>query len=113
MLEGEVYAIETFGSTGEGYVYPDYRNCSHYMKRTNATAKNNRTQQLLNHIDKTFGPMPFCRRWLERDDGGSFFVNGNSGKQVKYMGALMTLCDEVSSCDIPNVGLWSSSYACQ
>lgn len=29
--EGEVYAIETFGSTGKGYVHDDME-CSHYMK---------------------------------------------------------------------------------
>ena len=30
MEEGEQYAIETFGSTGKGYVYED-NDCSHYM----------------------------------------------------------------------------------
>lgn len=29
--EGEVYAIETFGSTGKGVVHDDM-DCSHYMK---------------------------------------------------------------------------------
>lgn len=29
--EGEVYAIETFGSTGKGMVHDDME-CSHYMK---------------------------------------------------------------------------------
>lgn len=31
MEEGELYAIETFGSTGKGYVREDLE-CSHYMK---------------------------------------------------------------------------------
>ncbi|KAJ1339395.1 hypothetical protein BSLG_005961 [Batrachochytrium salamandrivorans] len=31
MEEGELYAIETFGSTGRGYVHEDME-CSHYMK---------------------------------------------------------------------------------
>ncbi len=31
MEEGECYAIETFGSTGKGYVNEDLE-CSHYMK---------------------------------------------------------------------------------
>ena len=31
MEEGEFYAIETFGSTGRGYVLEDME-CSHYMK---------------------------------------------------------------------------------
>ena len=31
LKEGEVYAIETFGSTGKGVVHDDME-CSHYMK---------------------------------------------------------------------------------
>lgn len=31
MEENEFYAIETFGSTGKGYVHDDM-DCSHYMK---------------------------------------------------------------------------------
>ena len=34
MEEGEIYAIETFGSTGRGRVIEDLE-CSHYMKRFN------------------------------------------------------------------------------
>jgi methionyl aminopeptidase len=35
MEEGEYYAIETFGSTGKGFVNEDME-CSHYMKRADA-----------------------------------------------------------------------------
>jgi len=31
MEEGEYFAIETFGSTGRGYVHEDME-CSHYMR---------------------------------------------------------------------------------
>jgi methionyl aminopeptidase len=31
MLQGELYAIETFGSTGKGMIHEDLE-CSHYMK---------------------------------------------------------------------------------
>ena len=31
MKEGELFAIETFGSTGKGFVNEDLE-CSHYMK---------------------------------------------------------------------------------
>lgn len=31
MEEGEVYAVETFGSTGKGYVWEE-GDCSHYMR---------------------------------------------------------------------------------
>ena len=98
MEEGEIYAIETFGSTGRGYVVEDME-CSHYMKNFHAPHVPLRMQsskRLLAHINKTFGTLAFCRRWLEREDGGSATINGQNGKQTKYMGALKNLCDVVS-----------------
>ena len=96
MEEGEIYAIETFGSTGRGYVIEDME-CSHYMKRfdcPHVPLRMQSSKRLLAHINKTFGTLAFCRRWLERPDGGSAFVNGETGgKQEKYMGALKNLCD--------------------
>ena len=96
MEEGEFYAIETFGSTGRGHVVEDLE-CSHYMKNFHAPhvpLRMPRAKKLLSHINKTFGTLAFCRRWLERDDGGSTAVNGASGaKQEKYLGALKNLCD--------------------
>mmetsp|Transcript_13449 Transcript_13449/g.16232 ORF Transcript_13449/g.16232 Transcript_13449/m.16232 type:complete len:338 (-) Transcript_13449:66-1079(-) len=95
MEEGEMYAIETFGTTGRGYVIEDME-CSHYMKNFYAPhvpLRLPRAKKLLGHINKTFGTLAFCRRWLERDDGGSAAVNGDKGQQEKYMGALKNLCD--------------------
>lgn len=42
-----------------------------------------KARQLLSHINKTFGTLAFCRRWLERPDGGSATVNGQRGQQVR------------------------------
>jgi len=95
MEEGELYAIETFGSTGRGYVVEDME-CSHYMKNIDSPRvplRLDRSKKLLNHINKTFGTLAFCRRWLEREDGGSFAVHGTKGRQERYMGALKNLCD--------------------
>lgn len=97
MEEDEMYAIETFGTTGRGYIIEDME-CSHYMKNFHAPhipLRLPRSKKLLSHINKTFGTLAFCRRWLERPDGGSTTVNGNTGKgkQEKYMGALKNLCD--------------------
>lgn len=95
MEEGEIYAIETFGTTGRGWVVEDLE-CSHYMKNFNAPHVPLRlpsAKKLLAHINKTFGTLAFCRRWLERDDGGSYATNGWTGKQQNYMSALRNLCD--------------------
>jgi len=97
MEEDEMYAIETFGTTGRGYIVEDLE-CSHYMKNFHAPhvpLRLPRAKKLLNHVSKTFGTLAFCRRWLERPDGGSTTINGigGNGKQEKYMGALKNLCD--------------------
>lgn len=95
MEEDEFYAIETFGSTGRGHVVEDME-CSHYMKNFNAPhvpIRMPRAKKLYSHINKTYNTLAFCRRWLERDDGGSFFLHGQKGRQEKYLGALKNLCD--------------------
>ncbi|KAF3859347.1 hypothetical protein F7725_021746 [Dissostichus mawsoni] len=82
-IEGEVYAIETFGSTGKGMVHDDME-CSHYMKNFDVghvPIRLPRAKHLLNVINENFGTLAFCRRWLDR--------HGES----KYLMALKNLCD--------------------
>jgi methionyl aminopeptidase len=69
MEEGELFAIETFGSTGRGLVIESGQ-CSHYMKSDkapkNPQLRLNSAKTLLASIDKHFGGLPFCRRYLDR-----------------------------------------------
>lgn len=68
MEEGELYAIETFGSTGKGLVHDDME-CSHYMKNFevgHVPLRMPKSKSLLNTITKHFGTLAFCRRWLDR-----------------------------------------------
>lgn len=68
MDEGELFAIETFGSTGKAQVLegPD---CSHYMKdfdaSDNVPLRNPKAKALLQEINNRFGTLAFCRRWIE------------------------------------------------
>ena len=68
MVEGEQYAIETFGSTGKGHVYEDL-DCSHYMKDfdvgDNVPIRDGKARGLLNVINREFGTLAWCRKWLE------------------------------------------------
>ncbi|XP_029553098.1 methionine aminopeptidase 2 isoform X2 [Salmo trutta] len=83
MEEGEVYAIETFGSTGRGAVHDDME-CSHYMKNFSVghvPIRLPRAKHLLNVINENFGTLAFCRRWLDRQG------------ESKYLMALKNLCD--------------------
>jgi len=95
MEEGEFYAIETFGSTGRGVVFEDME-CSHFMKNYDAPHVPLRlpsAKKLLGHINKTFGTLAFCRRWLERDDGGSFTSNGYAVSCIVINLILRMYCD--------------------
>lgn len=68
MEEGDVFAIETFGSTGNGYVRDDME-VSHYAKNAEVQHVDLRlssAKALLNVINKNFGTLPFCRRYLDR-----------------------------------------------
>ena len=83
MEEGEFYAIETFGSTGKGYVHEDMET-SHYMKDFSAghiPLRVAKAKSLLNVINKNFGTLAFCRRYLDRLG------------ETQYLLALKNLCE--------------------
>uniref|UniRef100_J3NF71 Methionine aminopeptidase 2 n=2 Tax=Oryza brachyantha TaxID=4533 RepID=J3NF71_ORYBR len=83
MEEGEFYAIETFGSTGKGFVREDLE-CSHYMKNFDVghvPLRVAKAKQLLGTINNNFGTLAFCRRYLDRLG------------ETKYLMALKNLCD--------------------
>ncbi|KAK4051834.1 Methionine aminopeptidase 2 [Microbotryomycetes sp. JL201] len=68
MEEGEYFAIETFGSTGQGYVREEGA-CSHYAKNIYASRvplSLQSSKKLMNTINKNFGTLPWCRRYLDR-----------------------------------------------
>jgi methionyl aminopeptidase len=67
MEEGEMYAIETFGSTGKGMVMDDV-DTSHYMKDFDAkpaALRNPKSKALLRLIEDNFGTLAFARRWID------------------------------------------------
>ncbi|GBN17692.1 Methionine aminopeptidase 2 [Araneus ventricosus] len=103
MEEGEFYAIETFGSTGKGYVHDDME-VSHYMKNYDAghvPLRLARSKQLLNVINQNFGTLAFCRRWLDRLG------------QTKYLMALKDLCDKGIVDPYPPLSDIRGSYTAQ
>jgi methionyl aminopeptidase len=68
MEEGELFAIETFGSTGRGVVVEDLE-CSHYMAvpgREDLPLRSDKAKGLMKHITQHFGTLAFARKWLDR-----------------------------------------------
>ncbi len=83
MEEGELYAIETFATTGKGWIYEEGE-CSHFMKDYDAKPmplRHPRAKTLLKHINETYSTLAFCRRWLDR--------SGETG----HLAGLNYLCD--------------------
>ena len=68
MEEGDVFAIETFGSTGKAYLKDDVGIYGYGRnERASATALHHASaKSLLKTIDENFGTLVFSRRYLER-----------------------------------------------
>ncbi|KAG0211743.1 Methionine aminopeptidase 2 [Mortierella sp. GBA30] len=80
MEEGDYFAVETFGSTGRGIVRYDMET-SHYSRAYDIPKANIRAKTLFETINREFGTLPFCRRYLDRLG------------EDKYLLALKSLCD--------------------
>jgi methionyl aminopeptidase len=95
MEEGETYAIETFGSTGKGVVRDDMET-SHYARMPDAPKIALRVasaKTLLKSIDKNFGTLPFCRRYLDRLGHEKYLLGLNNLVQSGIVQDYPPLCD--------------------
>ena len=95
MEEGETYAIETFGSTGKGVVRDDMET-SHYAKVADAPKVALRVasaKSLLRSIDKNFGTLPWCRRYLDRLGHEKYLLGLNNLVQAGVVQDYPPLCD--------------------
>lgn len=81
MEEGEYFAIETFGSTGRGRVIEEGA-CSHYALSQQLperyTVHHQSAKALLKSIQKNFGTLPFCRRYLDHVGEKSYLLALNT-----------------------------------
>ncbi|KAL8822013.1 MAG: hypothetical protein Q9223_000004 [Gallowayella weberi] len=95
MEEGETFAIETFGSTGKGYVRDDMET-SHYAKKAdapNVPLRVSSARTLLSSISKNFGTLPFCRRYLDRLGHEKYLLGLNTLVSSGIVEAYPPLCD--------------------
>ncbi|KAK4191492.1 putative methionine aminopeptidase [Podospora australis] len=99
MEEGDVFAIETFGSTGNGYVHEEGE-VSHYARRSDAPKVDLRlssAKSLLNVINKNFGTLPWCRRYLDRLGQEKYLLGLNNLVQNGIVEAYPPLVDKKGS----------------
>lgn len=95
MEEGEIFAIETFGSTGKGYVRDDMET-SHYAKKPdapNVPLRVSSARTLLSTITKNFGTLPFCRRYLDRLGHDKYLLGLNNLVSSGIVESYPPLCD--------------------
>jgi methionyl aminopeptidase len=96
MEEGEYFAIETFGSTGRGRVIEDGA-CSHYAINpegpTQYNLKHQSAKTVLKSIEKNFGTLPFCRRYLERTGEKNYLLGLNTLVREDIVNAYPPLVD--------------------
>lgn len=64
-----------------------------YQNKGRVEIRSAKARQLYGHINKTFSSLAFCRRWLDRPDGGSATVHKSNGRQENHLAALNHLCD--------------------
>ncbi|KAF2825819.1 methionine aminopeptidase 2-like protein [Ophiobolus disseminans] len=72
MEEGDIFAIETFGTTGKAYLRDDASSVYGYGRNENASTNglhHASAKSLLRTIDENFGTLVFARRQLERLPG--------------------------------------------
>lgn len=103
--EGEVIAIETFGSTGKGVVHDDGE-CSHYMIEKDLIGnypalRTQKARQLAGLLKRNFGTLAWCRRWVDRLG------------ETRYLGALKQLVDCGWVCDYPPLSDIKGCYTAQ
>lgn len=99
MEEGEYFAIETFGSTGRGRIV-DEGECSHYARRVDAPNVPLRlasAKALLRSINKNFGTLPFCRRYLDRIGETKYLLALNHLVAQRIVQDYPPLCDQRGS----------------
>jgi methionyl aminopeptidase len=100
MEEGEVFAIETFGTTGKGYMRDDV-GVYGYGRNEGVSAAglhHASAKALLKTIDENFGTLVFARRQLERLPGGkNYHLGMRSLVQAGIVEAYAPLVDVAGS----------------
>jgi len=99
MEEGEYFAIETFGSTGRGRIV-ESGDCSHYARRVdapNVPLRLTSAKALLKSINKNFGTLPFCRRYLDRAGESKYLLALNNLVAQGIVQDYPPLCDQRGS----------------
>ena len=101
MEEGELYACETFGSTGKGMVHND-DNLSHFMVSPHPqTPRTPQQRKLLKTLEENFSTLAFTQRFLDRIGLKKYQIN------------LKQLCDCHAVREYPSLSDTKNSYVAQ
>jgi methionyl aminopeptidase len=102
MAEGELYACETFGSTGKGRVTNQGDNLSHFMVNPSPpTPRTPQQRKLLKVLQDNFSTLAFCPRFLD-------YIG-----EKKYQLNLKGLSEVHAVIDYPSLSDVKGSYVAQ
>ncbi|KAJ7892929.1 peptidase M24, structural domain-containing protein [Mycena olivaceomarginata] len=99
MEEGDYFAIETFGTTGRGRLVEN-GDCSHYARIydvPNVPLRLTSAKSLLKTINKNFGTLPFCRRYLDRLGESKYLLALNHLVAQGFVSDYPPLYDQIGS----------------
>jgi methionyl aminopeptidase len=103
MAEGELYACETFGTTGKGRVTDQQENLSHYMVKPNPTTPRTPQQRrLLKVLQENFSTLAFCPRFLDHIGETKYTIN------LKQLGECGAVQDYPALSDVK--GSWVAQF---
>ncbi|KAJ3433173.1 methionine aminopeptidase [Anaeramoeba flamelloides] len=99
MKEGQIFAIETFASTGTGVVEEE-GDCSHYMVKSKGVKRSvnkKSSKRLKSFLLENYGTMAFCPRWIDRLNQKNYYVDLKNLVRNKIVGEYPPLCDTPDS----------------
>jgi methionyl aminopeptidase len=66
LMEGDVYAVEPFATTGGGYVV-DLNQVEIYSLYSPGKIRMRQSRKIVDYVLKNFGMLPFAERWIRRE----------------------------------------------
>lgn len=93
MLPGELFACETFATTGKGIVFDDGITSHFMVAKKHNKAKNISEAKLLDLLENNFKTLAFCQRFIERAGERHYTQTLKGLCQEKIVDPYTPLCD--------------------
>lgn len=76
LKEGEIFAVEPFATTGNGYV-EDLDQVEIFSLYTPAKVRMRQSRKIVDHVIKSYGTLPFAERWIRKEFKSKLLVSAS------------------------------------